>query len=252
MADQLRKKLTLIAVTIYWPALFVLTHTPLPNIVHQANLSDKSLHFMVYFILVFLLWGTLKPYSKVAWGKPTVWIILSVVVWYGAIDEWLQGYVGGRTADVHDFFADLAGTLASLALLSLVSFWPALLAMSAMAIFIVANSSRADLTQLLPMASAYIYPLLMSGFTALTFYSVYTSKLAFLNTMKGYYKGLFSVLLPCLLLVVTKVGARLLHRHLAMEDILFSSIAITLTAIMAHFLDNLLKKRIKFGLSQSN
>lgn len=256
MAKQLRKKLTLIAVIIYWPMIFLLTHTPLPKIVQQANLSDKSLHFMVYFILVFLLWGTLKPYSKVAWDKPTVWIILAVMVWYGAIDEWLQGYVGGRTADVHDFVADLTGTLTSLILLSLVSFWPALLAMSAMAIFVVANSSRADLTQLLPMASIYIYPGLLSGFTVLTFYCVYTSKLDFISTKNEHYKTSFSVLLPCFLLVVTKMGARLLHRHLArqdmMQDILFSGIAITLTAIMAHAAHKLMKKKPKLSLSQSN
>ncbi|MCF7974305.1 MAG: VanZ family protein [Phycisphaerae bacterium] len=252
MAHQLRKKLALISVIIYWPTIFLLTHTPLPKIVHQANLSDKSLHFMVYFILVFLLWGTLKPYSKVAWNKPTVWIILAVIVWYGAIDEWLQGYVAGRSADVHDFYADLMGTLTSLVLLSLLSFWPALLAMSAMAIFVVVNSSRADLTQLLPITSTCIAPLLLAGFTGLTLYCVHTSKIAFLNTGKPHFRWLFPTLLPCLLLAVTAVGARLLHRHQAMQDILLSGLAIALTVLMVQSAHKLLKKNRKFGLSQSN
>ena len=143
---------------IYWPAIFFLTHTPLPRVVYQANLSDKHLHFMVYFILVFLLWGTIKPYSKVTWSKPAVWIILAVTVWYGVMDEWLQGFVHGRTADVHDFLADLAGTLTSLAILSILSFWPALITMSAMAVFVCVNSARAEITQLLPFTSICLNP----------------------------------------------------------------------------------------------
>ena len=90
MTQFLRKKLVWISILIYWPTLFVLTHIPMPKIVDEAHVSDKSLHFVAYFILVFLLWGTLRPYEKVNWKKATVWTILAIIVWYGAVDEWLS------------------------------------------------------------------------------------------------------------------------------------------------------------------
>ncbi|MCP4453453.1 MAG: hypothetical protein GY809_18495 [Planctomycetes bacterium] len=220
------------SVIIYWPAIFFLTHTPMPEIVHQANLSDKTLHFMIYFILVFLLWGTLKPYSKVTWSTPTVWIILVVTVWYGVMDEWLQGFVHGRTADVHDFYADLAGTLTSLAVLSILSFWPALLTMSGMAVFVLVNSARADLTQLLPVTSILMNPLIFSCFTGLTLFCVRTSKIAFFSTIRDEFRWLLPILIPSTLLAIVKGGGYLLHRQVNSRDSLLSWLAIVLTVFV--------------------
>jgi hypothetical protein len=73
-----------------------------------------------------------------------VWVILAVIVWYGAIDEWLQSYVG-REARVDDFLADTIGTLVGLGLLSVFSFWPAALAVAVIFIFTISNLSRIDL-----------------------------------------------------------------------------------------------------------
>ncbi|NQV36088.1 MAG: VanZ family protein [Phycisphaeraceae bacterium] len=237
----MRKKLTLISVIIYWPAIFFLTHTPLPKVVHQANLSDKHLHFMVYFILVFLLWGAIKPYSKVTWSKPTVWIILAVTVWYGVMDEWLQGFVHGRTADVHDFWADLAGTLTSLAILSILSFWPALITMSAMAVFVCVNSAKADITQLLPFTSTWLNPLIFSCFTGLTSYCVRTSRIPIFDTVKEEVRWLLPVLLSGTLLTLVKGGGYLLHRQLNSRDSLLSGLAVIVTVFIAQNSQKLLE-----------
>lgn len=231
MAAHRRKKLTLISVIIYWPAIFLLTHMPLPEIVSQANLSDKTLHFMVYFILVFLLWGAIRPYSKVTWSKPPVWMILAVVVWYGVLDEWLQGLVG-RTADVRDFLADLAGALTSLAVLTVLPFWTGLLAMSAMAVFVCVNSARADMTQLLPLASTWLNPLIFAGFTGLTVYCVKTSKIAIFNAVKEGGRWLLPILLPCVLLIIVKGAGLMLHRPSTSRDTLLSGLAIIATAVI--------------------
>ncbi len=247
MAILSRSKLTLISIIIYWPVIFLLTHTPLPKVAYQANLSDKSLHFMVYFILAFLLWGTIRPYKKVAWGKSTVWIILAVIVLYGVLDEWLQGFVTGRTADTHDLLADLAGALSSLAILSVFSFWPGLLVMSGMATFVLVNSYRTDISQLLPFTSLLLNPLLFAFFTGLTLYCIHTSRILFPNSEKGRFNGLISIILPCVLLITVKVGALMLHRHIAFRDILFSGLAIAITALIGHnaqkFLINFRKLR---------
>jgi VanZ family protein len=231
MAPSRRKKLSLISVIIYWPAIFLLTHIPQPKIVHQANLSDKTLHFMVYFILVFLLWGTIKPYSKVTWSKPAVWVILAVMVWYGVMDEWLQGLVG-RTADVHDFYADLAGTVASLVVLTFLPFWPGLLTMSAMAVFVCVNSAKTDMTQLMPVTSTLLNPMIFASFAGLTLYCVKTSKISLFDRLAGGIRWLLPIFLPCALLIIVKVGGHLLHRPLTVRDGVLSTLAIVLTAVI--------------------
>ena len=103
-----RHVLTIAALILYWPGIFILTHIPVsvPFLILRLQASDKILHFVAYLFLVFLLWFSINPDVKVNWRKASVWWILFVVVWYGVIDEWLQGYVG-RSPDAMDFAADL-------------------------------------------------------------------------------------------------------------------------------------------------
>jgi len=107
-------------------------------------MSDKTLHIMAYLVLIFLWWTTISPREKVNWKKTKVWVTLALMVWYGAMDEWLQHYVG-RGPSVYDFYADLAGTLGGLAILTVLSFWPAMLTFSAILIFMFTNITRVDL-----------------------------------------------------------------------------------------------------------
>ena len=137
-----RQKLLIAALAIYWPMMFLSTHIrQLPNIVSQVPLSDKVFHFFMYFILSFLLWFTINPNKRVSWRKPLVWLILAGIVWYGAIDEWLQSYVG-RHADVWDFVADICGAVTGLLILTYVAFWPACLVLMWSAIFVGTNIIR--------------------------------------------------------------------------------------------------------------
>jgi hypothetical protein len=103
--------------------------------------------------LTFLLWFAISPNKKVSWRKAAVWWVLFVVVWYGAIDEALQGYVG-RNCDIMDFLEDLAGTLAGLVLFSFFTFWPVLLVVTGIAIFTLTNFIRANLADLVPITNA--------------------------------------------------------------------------------------------------
>ena len=107
-------------------------------------MSDKTLHIIAYLILIFLWWTTISPHEKVNWKKAKVWVTLALMVWYGAMDEWLQHYVG-RGPSVYDFYADLVGTLIGLAILTVLSFWPAMLTFSAILIFMFTNITCADL-----------------------------------------------------------------------------------------------------------
>ncbi len=156
MALARRQKAILISLLLYWPAIFILAHIPVPQFFHGAQVSDKTLHYIAYFVLVFLLWFAISPDRKVKWNRAAVWWVLFVVVCYGVLDEWLQGYVG-RNADVRDFFADLAGALTGLVLLMIFSFWPAALAVTGATIFVLTNLMRGGLADVLPVTNAVFH-----------------------------------------------------------------------------------------------
>ena len=136
-----RHKYSIILLSIYWPAIFILTHIPVPTLARQSGMSDKTMHVLAYMALVFFLWLTISPYQKVDWKKAKAWVILIIIVWYGIFDEWLQGRVG-RNADIMDMAADVSGAVAGLAILSIFSFWPASLIVTAIFIFAGSNLSR--------------------------------------------------------------------------------------------------------------
>jgi hypothetical protein len=140
MPLQRRHKYILWSLGIYWPALFLLTHIPVPEIAGQSGMSDKMMHLLAYLILVTFVWLAISPYEKVRWNRAKVWLVLAVIVWYGATDEWLQGRVG-RQPELLDFVNDLAGALIGLGILTMLSFWPAMLTLSAIFIFVIADRS---------------------------------------------------------------------------------------------------------------
>ncbi|MFH1615856.1 MAG: VanZ family protein [Planctomycetota bacterium] len=129
-------------------------------------MSDKTMHFSAYLLLVFLWWTGISPYKRVNWRKTAVWWTLAVMVWYGAMDEYLQGYVG-RMVDVKDFYANLFGTITALALLTAFSFWPALLILAASLILIIAAPSRVPLADEFPAVSATFHLFAYAAFTFL-------------------------------------------------------------------------------------
>ncbi len=59
-----QQKITAVLLVFYWIVLFVFAHIPIPKVVREADVSDKSLHFLVYLILVFLLWFTVSDGKK--------------------------------------------------------------------------------------------------------------------------------------------------------------------------------------------
>ncbi len=156
MALSLRQKLTAIALPVYWLVLFFLAHIPIPDVVYRARVSDKSLHFAAYLILVFLLWFAISPDEKVSWRRARVWWTLLATALYGVVDELLQGYVG-RTCDVTDFLANMIGVLTGLILFMFLTFWPAFLVVTGIVVFTLTNLARENLAELLPRTSVIFY-----------------------------------------------------------------------------------------------
>jgi len=159
-----RHKSVLLALGIYWPFLFWLTHSPVRAMARQSGISDKIMHVMAYFVLTFLVWFAVSPYEKVRWNRAKHWFVVFAVIAYGALDEFLQGKVG-RSADIHDFIADGFGVLLALGVLSIFEFWLALLTVSAVFIFVLSDVSRLmTLAQYAPYATAFHF----TAYTAFT------------------------------------------------------------------------------------
>jgi len=164
-----RHKLTIAALLVYWPTIFVLSHispATTSRLLIPVRLPDKILHLIAYLLLTFLFWFTVSPYNKVRWHRTAVWWALLVVVWYGVLDEWLQGYVG-RSPDVMDFFADLAGTLVGFVLLTVFSFWSAALVVTGTITFVLTNLGAAATAGPPPLGSSLLLFFLYGLFTLL-------------------------------------------------------------------------------------
>lgn len=142
-----RHKYVLIALGVYWLGVFTLTHIPVPDLAGKSGMSDKTMHVMAYFALTFLAWCAVSPYHRIQWNCAKIWIIMAVIMAYGAADEYLQGFVG-RSADIHDFVADLFGMVFAVGVLSIFYFWSALLTASVVSVFVISNLS--NLTGLYP------------------------------------------------------------------------------------------------------
>jgi VanZ family protein len=245
MALSRRQKLIVIMLLFYWPSVFIFAHIPIPDLVQQAGVSDKSIHFVAYWILAFLLFCVVNPDKKVKWSKVVVWRILFLIAAYGIIDEWLQGYVAGRNSDIMDFFLDVAGAVASLVVLTFFAFWPALLVITAVTIFILTNVTRVDLADLLPVTNRVLHLFAYVFFTILwiryihlrTNYSpqcIATDELSH-HPGFGYFshakvmgvKRLIVMLaLPVGLLLATKLGSLVLGRDFTCPEMIISTIGI--------------------------
>jgi VanZ family protein len=167
MAFLRRQKAVVAVLALYWPTLFVLAHIPIPQVVRRAHMNDKSLHLLAYMILTFLLWSAIKPRERVHWRRTAVWCLLAVVAVYGICDEWLQRALGGRSMDPRDFVADVIGAVATLGMLSVLSFWPACIIIAGTTIYTLAVFTRANLTALLPVTMTMFHLMTHAVFTLL-------------------------------------------------------------------------------------
>lgn len=94
---------------LYWIALFVSTHMPMPALDKLPKNSDKGLHLVAYAGLSFLigLWLLTR-------GRRGVRLYATVIVFsigYAILEELTQIPIANRTADPYDVLADAIGTL---------------------------------------------------------------------------------------------------------------------------------------------
>jgi VanZ family protein len=219
MALSNQKKIALCTLTLYWPVLFVLTHIPIPRVIRQADVSDKSLHFLTYLVLTFLLLSVLSDDRKVNWRRVMPWLVLFVIVLYGIFDELLQGYVSGRSSDVRDFIFDLAGVLTGLILSSFLMFWPAGLVITAIFIFGITNVTRTNLADILPVTNAVFHLL---AFAILTVQWIQCLHLFIVGKVHQGRRLILAVAMPTGFLIIVTLFSVIAGREFTPSDIIIS------------------------------
>jgi len=103
----------------YWGALFVATHIPTVPDVSGVPGKDKTLHAVAYCILAVLGWLAYPPPPSVRRG---VRVAACGAFWatYAVADELLQGVpIIGRSCELSDWFADVAGVCVGLTVVQL-------------------------------------------------------------------------------------------------------------------------------------
>jgi VanZ family protein len=102
---------------VYWLLLFTVTHVPRLPKPPGPPLIDKVAHFIAYagLAILCLVYLRLKgPLTAATYVK-----LLAVLAPYAALDELLQIPVG-RSAELFDWFADVAGALIGMSAVAVV------------------------------------------------------------------------------------------------------------------------------------
>ncbi len=231
MAMTRRRKATLLALALYWPTLFVLAHIPIPQVVRRADVSDKGLHFLMYAILTFLLWGAVRPDSKVNWRRPAGWLVLLAVLAYSLLDEGLQHFVAERSADPRDLVADAAGAAAAMIVLSVSSFWSAGAIIVAIAIYTLPVLARKGLMNFLPLTTTLFY---LAGYGFFTLLWMRRLRPLTSTVRSGSLRCLAWISAPLLVMAITKVSAMATGRPFETWDMVAATIGIGAGILVAH------------------
>lgn len=217
-----RHKLSIIALAIYLPALFVLTHIKIPDAIRSSGVSDKMMHFLAYMILTFFLYVAINPLRKVHWLKWQTWLTLIITVAYGAFDEFSQSFVG-RGTSIHDFAANMVGVFACLIILTFLSFWPASMLISAILIYTLPNFTTGSLFAREPIINTCFHFFGFAGFTMIWIQVMDR----FLPMRDVNFKWpLTAMLLPMFFLAAVKVTTALLSRDVWKIDFATAIVAI--------------------------
>ncbi len=111
-----------------WPVVWALvilalTSVPAADLPHASLFpeADKGVHFGLYAIFAFLSASAARvPREGDSRAKSTLVAIAIFIAIFAALDEWHQQFIPGRSMDVIDWAADVAGTCLGLLLFEMV------------------------------------------------------------------------------------------------------------------------------------
>jgi hypothetical protein len=211
-------------------------------VVREAGVSDKTLHFLAYLLLVFLFWSAVTSSEKANWRRATTWWVLLVIASYGAIDELLQNYGVGRSCDIRDFFADVAAVITGLILLSVLTFWPALLVLTGAVIFGLTNLARANLADLLPITNTMFHVLAYALFTLIWLQNL---RLFLPPKVSKPARIVLALLLPFGFLLAVKLFSAILSKDFVILDVIVSAAAIAAVITVYLFITFFRQSQVK-------
>ena len=84
------------------------TSLPAEAVPVQTSKIDKVLHFSIYTVFSYLLTRQFS-YSMTRWKAAAFAVLFAVV--FGALDEWHQSFIPGRSTELADWRADSLGAL---------------------------------------------------------------------------------------------------------------------------------------------
>ncbi len=121
MSDQSRRtgRLFWIIAVVYWAALFCATHIPAPRL-PPIPVTDKTAHLVSYGLLATLLYLALSRAGSARSSAEVAILVLTILLAYGAIDEWTQIPVG-RSCELADWYADAAGASVAMVIVTLIA-----------------------------------------------------------------------------------------------------------------------------------
>lgn len=113
-----RKMLAWGPVVLWALGLFLLSEfRSTPSLVRPLlSFSDKLVHFALYFTLGGLLARARRLGGQ---GVPHA-VLIALGGTYGALDEWHQSLVPGRSPEIGDWLADVSGVLAGYLLVTVI------------------------------------------------------------------------------------------------------------------------------------
>jgi len=119
--QQIKKKLSLWILVVYWVILFLGTTLPSSSLPDTPS-GDKLNHFAGYAVLSFLLFTWMRIKQGSAKGEIRLFqksfLIASV---YGVFDEIHQLFIPGRFFEWYDILADINGAALGLAVAFIVT-----------------------------------------------------------------------------------------------------------------------------------
>lgn len=102
--------------------IFILSSIPgnlFPNV--DFKLSDKVVHFLIYFVLAITFYISLKNQGSSSFiTRHSFFLSIIFTSLYGALDEFHQYFVPNRTCDFFDFIANSIGAVAAITIIFII------------------------------------------------------------------------------------------------------------------------------------
>ena len=104
---------------LLWAGVIIFaTSMPSDLVPRQVSTFDKAAHFSMYAVLAGLLTHHLTEITSR--GRAAL-IAIAIAVTFGAIDEWHQQYIPGRSTELADWRADSLGAVTGALLVAFVT-----------------------------------------------------------------------------------------------------------------------------------